>query len=58
MSFIIITRNPGNNKLLVITNEPGEDSPAEFINVIHANIAANDIPICRAWGHEVIEVTC
>lgn len=54
-TWIIVTRNPHNNRLLII-GESGEDSPQEFSSEGDANQAAETVTACRAWGYEALEV--
>lgn len=59
MSCIIIVRNPQNQKLIAIEN--GEtagagDVLAEWDTEDEAHEAAKTIPVCRAWGYDVLEL--
>jgi hypothetical protein len=55
MSFILVTRNPRNKKLVIVTD--GDDNvPAEFKSEIEASDAASETTICKAWGYDVIEI--
>jgi hypothetical protein len=55
MNYIIVTRNPTTKKLAIITD--GEsDVPAEFEDEREAMDAADETPICKAWGYEILEV--
>lgn len=57
VSYIIVVRNPGANKLLVI--EEGEtDWPpvAEYATREEAEKDTLVIPVCRAWPYEILEI--
>lgn len=56
MSFIIVTRNPRNKKLVVITDGDELDDFAEFGSESDASAVASAIPVCVAWGYDVIEI--
>ncbi len=63
MSYIITTRNPNGNKLVIIGDDDdgwarcGEDhDPAEFDTELAALKAAKQIPACDAWGYNIVEV--
>jgi Mg-chelatase subunit ChlD len=56
MSYILLTRNPRNSKLVVITD--GEDNvPIEFDTHEEAVDATRDVPVCQAWGFMIAEVS-
>ena len=55
-NYIISTRNPRTAKLILITEEDSE-LVAEFDTEHDAIRAACHIPICQAWGYELIEVS-
>ena len=54
MGFVLFTRNPGNQKLIVITDDGGE--VAEFDNADAAMDVADNTTVCQAWGYGLIEV--
>lgn len=55
MSYILVSRNPVANKLVIVTD--GEDNiPAEFESEEEAIDAAHNTTICRAWGYDIVEV--
>lgn len=54
MSYIVVTRNPSNNKLLVFQNPDG--APLEFDTEYDAIQAADKINLYKAWGFETLEV--
>ena len=56
MGWIIVVRNPRNQKLIAITNENGDDI-MEFGTESEANAVAMAIPVCEAWSFEAIEVS-
>jgi Mg-chelatase subunit ChlD len=54
MSYIVVSRNPRTNKLVIVTD--GDDNvPAEFGTEDEAAEAASNTTICKAWGYDVIE---
>lgn len=57
-TFIVVTRNPNpqSNGLLVIVGDD-QETPEEFNSEAEADTAAEKVAICRAWGHQVLEVT-
>jgi hypothetical protein len=55
MSFIVVTRNPRNKKLIAINDEA--DDVAEFEDSDQAVAAAVNTTACMAWGYEILEVT-
>jgi hypothetical protein len=57
VSFIILTRNPGTRKLLIISLEPGSDAPSEYETEDEAFTQAAHIAVCDAWGFEIVELT-
>ncbi len=56
MSYIITTRNPATRKLVIICDLDNADQPAEYESIKAAAAVAADIPICKAWGFDVIEI--
>lgn len=58
VSYIIVCRNPGNKKLLIISNDNAADDPAEFETEEKAYERAQEIPVCRAWGAEIVPIGC
>ena len=56
MGFILVSRNP-RTKLLVVITEDDNDAPAEFETESEANAVAMAVPVCEAWGYQVLEVT-
>lgn len=56
MTFILVCRNPSNQHLLIITEGDAADEPAEFVDRDAAVQAADNTPVCKAWGYQVIEV--
>ena len=60
MSYIIVTRNPRSKQLVVILNGNIDDNdaiPEEFETMVDAEKTASDIPMCRAWGFEILRIT-
>lgn len=55
-NYIIATRNPRTQKLVLVTNDDGE-TVAEFESESEAKNAADKTTICKAWGYEVVEVS-
>jgi len=55
MGWIIVTRNPRSQKLVVIHND-NYDDVLEFGTESEANAVAMTIPVCEAWGFEAIEI--
>lgn len=55
MGFIIVTRNPGNKKLVVIAAND-QDDVAEFETESEATKAADETTVCRAWGYQLVGV--
>ena len=57
-TYIIVTRNPTSNKLMVIEEAAGEDNSciSEFETEDAAYDHASTIPVCRAWGAEILPV--
>lgn len=58
MEYIIVARNPSNRKLIAILDFPGthRECVAEYSSEDAAYEAAKEIPICRAWSYEIVEV--
>jgi anti-anti-sigma regulatory factor len=56
MGYIIVSRNPRTQRLIVITGED-EDQVAEFGTESEASAVAMAVPVCEAWGYEVVEVS-
>lgn len=56
MGYIIVSRNPRTHRLLVVTGED-ESEVAEFGTESEANAVAMAVPVCEAWGYEVLEVS-
>lgn len=56
MGWIIVVRNPRNQKLVAITNDNGDDL-VEFGTEDEANAVAMAVPICEAWGFQAVEIT-
>lgn len=54
MSYIIVTRNPRSGKVIVI--DDGTENVAEYATEDEADAAKTNIPVCRAWGCQTIEV--
>jgi hypothetical protein len=54
-SYIIVTRNPSNNKVLVMLDEDAEYA-MEFATYPEAQSAAEVLSVLRAWGHQILEV--
>ena len=52
MTYIITTRNPSNNKLIIISDD---DAPAEFTTYRRVRFEAEGIAICQAWGYDILE---
>jgi hypothetical protein len=55
MGYILVARNPRNQKLVVITGEDGE-TVAEFETESEANAVAMAVPVCEAWGYQALAV--
>lgn len=55
MSYIVVTRNPSNGRLIVML-EGEDDRVAEFANASAANYAARSAIAFEAWGYEIVEV--
>lgn len=55
MGFIIVSRNPRTQRLIVVTDDNDED-PAEFATESEALAVSQAVPICVAWGYQVVEV--
>lgn len=56
MGWIIVCRNPRNQKLVIIHNDELDDF-VEFGTESEANAVAMAIPVCEAWGFEAVEVS-
>lgn len=56
MGFIVLTRNPSNGAMIAITDSDINDKLAEFATEAEASDAAANVPVCRAWGYQIIEV--
>ncbi len=56
MSYIIVSRNPRNKKLVIITGED-EETVAEFATESEACAVAMAVPVCEAWGYQAVEVS-
>jgi hypothetical protein len=61
MSYIITTRNPTHNILVIISRGEGwagddDTSVAEFETEQAAIDAAKQVPCCDAWGYNVVEI--
>ena len=58
MTYIILTRNPRTKALVAIVEEHPADmnTLTELTTEGEANKVAQLIPICRAWGYQVVEV--
>lgn len=56
MGFIIVTRNPRNKKLVIVTGEDDE-TVAEFETEGEARAVAMAVPVCEAWGYEAVEIS-
>lgn len=54
MSYIIVTRNPTGNGLLVIQND--DESLAEFEHEYEAHELMENHPLGNAWGYDVVEI--
>ena len=52
MGFILLTRNPSDQKLIVIVDNAGDI--AEFRSSEAAIEAADKMQVCKAWGYELI----
>lgn len=58
MTYILLSRNPRSNKLVIVTENEEEDNvPAEFESMTDAIEAAHNTTICKAWGYRIAEVT-
>jgi len=58
MSYIVVTRNPSNKRLIVITNTDDRENDliAEFPDEAAAHEMAVKQIVCSAWGYDVLEV--
>jgi hypothetical protein len=54
-AFIIVTRNPNNGRVVVITDGDSDDA-AQYATAGEADIAAQNTTVCMAWGYQVVEV--
>lgn len=55
MSFVVLTRNPRSKRLVIIVNGDPDDI-AEFKTRAEAEVAARNTTVCKAWGHEIVEI--
>ena len=55
MSFIVMTRNPRTEKLIVMF-EDEDGTVAEFDTEEEAMRAGNAMPVFEAWGIDIIEI--
>jgi hypothetical protein len=60
MEFFIVTRNPGNGRVLAATESPSEgdyDPPiAVFASYDEALATVAKVPVCAAWGWQIVEL--
>lgn len=54
MPYIIIARNPSNDKIVAVTDEDSE-SIAVFDTYDRACDAAQNVTVCQAWPFAVVE---
>jgi uncharacterized protein GlcG (DUF336 family) len=54
MSFILISRNRTTNRLIAIVEDDGKI--AEFETREDAEESARETTVCKAWGHQVVEI--
>lgn len=57
MGWIVVTRNPRSQKLVILTFGDELDDFAEFSTEGDANAIATTSPLCAAWGYEAVEIT-
>lgn len=55
-NFIIVARNPNTGKLVVINDGDDEGCPVEFDDEWKAIEVADNTPICKAWGYQIVEI--
>lgn len=55
MSYIILTRNPSNNKVIVLNDGDERETVSEFKTESEANRVAQLTPVCSAWGYQIVE---
>ena len=58
MSYIILSRNPTNKRLLAIQefDNTGPTAISEYPTEEAAHRDAEHIGMCRAWGYQIIKV--
>lgn len=56
VTFIVVTRNPLNKKVVVITKGDDDDLVAEYATEDEAIEMADQQVLCRAWGYRILEV--
>lgn len=56
MSYIVVFRNPSNSCVLVLEDDAFEDAALEFSSEARARECADNVPACRAWGYQVVEI--
>lgn len=56
MSYIIVCKNPGANKVFAITDADDEWVAAQFKTEREAEAAARNTTVCRAWPYEIVEI--
>lgn len=54
-NYILATRNPFTKRLVLVTEDDGENV-AEFESEQEAMDAADNTTICKAWGYELVEI--
>lgn len=56
-AFIIVTRNPHDGRVVIITDSDDDaDGAAQFSTEQEAEAAAEKTIVCKAWGCQIIEV--
>lgn len=55
MSYVILARNPRNDKIIGINVSDEDDSLATFDTEKAAIAVAHEVPICHAWPWIVVE---
>lgn len=55
MGYILLTRNPKNDRLIAIADDD-HGNLAEFGTEIEASDAAHSTTVCKAWGYQIVEV--